>query len=85
MLLATAQKDISKVEQFRNCYLYVVFNADVNIVAVRETFLGFISEKNQSAETVGYVIRDNIKEAELDISKCRGQDYDGAFVMSDIH
>ena len=63
----------------------MVFNADVNIAAVRETFLGFIPEKNQSAEGVANLIRDNVKEAELDISKCRGQDYDGASVMSDIH
>ena len=63
----------------------MVFNADVNIAAVRETFLGFIPGKNQSAEGVADIIRDNIKEAELDISKCRGQDYYGASVLSDIH
>ena len=63
----------------------MVFNADVNMAAVRETFLAFIPEKNQSAEGVANLIWDNIKDAELDISKSRGQDYDGASVMSDIH
>ena len=63
----------------------MVFNADVNMVAIREIFLGFIPEKNQAAEEVANVIRDNIKEDELDISQCRGQDYDGASVTSDIH
>ena len=57
----------------------------MNIAAVRDTFLGFIPEKKQSAEGVANIIRDNIKEAELDISKCRGQDNDGASAMSDIH
>ena len=44
----------------------MVFNADVNIAAVREKFLGFSPEKKQS-EGVANIIRDNIKEAELDI------------------
>ena len=63
----------------------MVYNADVIAAAVRETFLGLIPEKNQSAEGVTNLIRDSIKEAELDISKCRGQDYYGASVMSGIH
>ena len=41
-------------------------------------------ETNHSAEGVGN-IRDNIKEAALDISKCCEQGYDGASVMRGIH
>ena len=51
----------------------MIFNADVNIAAVRETFLGFNPEKNQSAEGVANIIRDNIKEAELDIKMSRAR------------
>ena len=60
------------------------FNADVNTAAVRETLLGFIPETNRSAEGAAN-IRNNIKEAGLDISKCHGLGYDRASVMSGIH
>ena len=57
-------KYISKIEQFSSCYRYVVFNADVNTAAVRETLLRFMPETNQSAAGVAN-IRDTIKEAGL--------------------
>ena len=63
----------------------MVYNEDLNTAAVTESFLGFIPEKNQSAQGVAKMIKDNIKEAGLDIAKCCGQGYDGATVMSGIH
>jgi hypothetical protein len=78
-------KDVSKVEQFSNCYRYVVLDFEANTATVRETFLGFIPERDQSAEAVADLIMSQINAAGLDILRCRGQGYDGAAVMSGIY
>ena len=84
-VIGDSTKDIAKVEQFSNYYRYVHFDPETNMVSVRETFLEFISEKNQHAEGVADMIFNNIKEAGLDISKCRVQEYDGVSVMSGVY
>lgn len=75
---------MSKVEQVSNCYRYVVLDCEANTAIVRETFLGFIPERGQSAEAAEMVMSQT-NEAGLDISRCRDQGYAGAAVMSGIY
>lgn len=84
-VMGDSTKDVSKVEQFSYCYRYVVLDNEANTATVRETFLGFIPERVQSAEAVAEMIMSQINESGLDISRCRGQGYDGAAVMSGIY
>lgn len=84
-VIGDSTKDVSKVEQFSSCYRYVVLDCEANTASVRETFLGFVPERDQSAEAVAEMIVGQINEAGLDISRCRGQGYDGAAVMSGVY
>ena len=84
-VIGDSTKDIAKVEQYSNYYRYVHFDPETSTASVKKMFLGFIAGKNQSAEGVTDMILNNIAEAGLDISKYRGQGYDGASVMSGIY
>jgi len=71
IVIGDSTKDLSKVEQFSNCYRYVVLDCEANTSTVRETFLGFIPERDQSAEAVpvAEMIMSQINKAGLDISR----------------
>jgi hypothetical protein len=74
--------DMSKIDQYSNCIRYLHFENSTKSVEVRETFLGFYALQNQSAEGFVDLVCGLLKDASIDINKCRGQGYDGASVMS---
>ena len=84
-IIGDTTTDISKVDQYSNVIRYVYFDPDNKIVEVRETFLGFHAVHDQSAEGITDMIYGILNRSGLDIQKCRGQGYDGAYVMSGVY
>nr|CAI5823596.1 unnamed protein product [Callosobruchus analis] len=88
IILDTTQ-NLSKIDQ-----LYVVFRYisgtenDDNVtkeIKICESFLGFIAVTDCSAAGPKTVILNLTKEYGIDLTKCRGQGYDGANVMSGVY
>nr|CAI5824148.1 unnamed protein product [Callosobruchus analis] len=80
IILDTTQDQLSVV--FR--YISVTENDD-NVpkkIKICESFLGFIAVTDWSAAGLKTVILNLTKEYGIDLTKCRGQGYDGANVMS---
>jgi Domain of unknown function (DUF4371) len=67
-VMGDSTKDVSKVEKFSNCYRYVFLDYEANTATVRETFLSFIPERDQSAEAVADMIMSQMNESGLNIS-----------------
>ncbi|OCU00642.1 hypothetical protein XELAEV_18006420mg [Xenopus laevis] len=88
VIMDTTQ-DISKVDQLSQVIRYVVVERDecmrITQVNIQEAFLGFHAIKDQSAAGIENEIVACIERNEVDISKCRGQGYDGAATMSGIY
>ena len=72
--------DMSQVDQYSNCIRCVHFENSTKSVGVRETFLVLYALQNQSAEGFVDLVCGLLKDASIDIDKCRGQGYDGASV-----
>ena len=53
-----------------------------NKIVINESFLGFTEISDVSSEGFENKILDILKTNDVDISKCRGQGYDGAATMS---
>lgn len=70
--------DVSVQEQLSVCIRFV----DKVHSEVREEFMGFIEVTKTNAETIADTIMTFLEKWGLDISKLRGQGYDGASVMS---
>lgn len=79
IILDTTQ-DISKIDQLSIIIRYIT-NENQNL-KIRESFLGFIEMKGQSAHDFEKEILDFLKKHDLLLEKCRGQGYDGAANMS---
>lgn len=69
-------------------FRYVVIERDslgiATDVAVKESFVGFREVTDSSASELTKEIIASVEESGLDLSKCRGQGYDGAANMSGI-
>ena len=88
-IIMDTTQDLSKHDQLSQVYRYVtiVRNAmdkAVNI-EVMESFLGFMETVDTSASELAVNVLDSIRRNSLDMSKCRGQGYDGAANMSGIY
>nr|CAI5844793.1 unnamed protein product [Callosobruchus analis] len=79
IILDTTQ-DLSKIDQLSVVFRYIsVTENDDN------SFLGFIAVTDCSDAGLKTVILNLTKEYEIDLTKCRGQGYDGANVMSGVY
>ena len=81
-------QDISKKDQCSHVYKYVFIERNDNIatdILIREAFLGFEETLETSAAALETKIVDNITSNGFDLSKCRGQGYDGAANMSGVY
>ena len=88
VIMDTTQ-DIAKIDQMSQVYRYVTVERDAHGVAsdvkINESFIGFREVTDSSAEELAGDITDSIESNGLQLSKCRGQGYDGAANMSGIY
>lgn len=80
LILDTTQ-DISKKDQLSLILRYVKSCPEKGLI-VKESFLGFIHVIDQGAECITGEVLKFLETNNIDISRCRGQGYDGASVMS---
>nr|CAI5817613.1 unnamed protein product [Callosobruchus analis] len=88
IILDTTQ-DLSKIDQLSVVFRYIsVTENDDNVpneIKIYESFLGYIAVTDCSAAGLKSVILNLTKEYGIDLTKCRGQGYDGANVMSGVY
>ncbi|XP_075716875.1 zinc finger MYM-type protein 1-like [Rhinoderma darwinii] len=88
-IIMDTTQDIGKIDQLSQVIRYVVVERDENFratsIKIEEAFLGFQSVEDQSAAGLEKPIIESIEKKGLDLSKCRGQGYDGAATMSGIY
>jgi hypothetical protein len=89
VIIDTTQ-DISKVDQMSEVFRYVTIETDPETgrrthIKINESFLGFHEIQDQSAAGIEDNILKCIQSRGLDLSKCRGQGYDGAATMSGVY
>lgn len=75
-IIVDEARDISKQEQMSICVRYIVGSN------IKERFLGFVLIQDLDANSLSKTIHEFLKNINLDITKCVGQSYDGASVMS---
>nr|CAI5869033.1 unnamed protein product [Callosobruchus analis] len=88
IILDTTQ-DLSKIDQLSVVFRYIsVTENDDNVpkeIKICESFLGSIVVTDCTAAGLKTVILNLTKEYGIDLTKCRGQGYDGANVMSGVY
>lgn len=88
IILDTTQ-DLSKIDQLSIVFRYIsITENDDNVpkeLKICESFLGFTAVSDCRAEGLKTEILNTIKEYGIDLTKCRGQGYDGANVMSGVY
>lgn len=88
VIMDTTQ-DISKIDQLSQVYRYVTIKRDDNNIAkdilINEAFLGFDEVADSTASELQKNILESIARNGFDLSKCRGQGYDGAANMSGVY
>lgn len=75
-IIVDEARDISKQEQMSVCVRYIMGSN------IKERFLGFVLIQDLDANSLSKTIHEFLKNINLDITKCVGQSYDGASVMS---
>lgn len=85
-IIMDTTQDVSKIDQLSQVYRYVtVVKNDMDIatdIQMNEVFLGFEATVGSSASELEKQILGSIEKNGIDLSKCRGQGYDGAANMS---
>uniref|UniRef100_H3A162 DUF4371 domain-containing protein n=1 Tax=Latimeria chalumnae TaxID=7897 RepID=H3A162_LATCH len=88
-IIVDTTQDILKTDQLNQIFQYVTIETDERNVAIgvkiNESFLGFQEICDQSSSGLEKKIISCIEQKGLDISKCRGQGYDGASNMSGMY
>lgn len=84
-LIMDSTQDLTKVDQLSIIIRYVKVNYEEHKFEIKESFIGFYELKHHTAKDYEQLIRKIIIKLNLDITKCRGQGYDGASVMSGKH
>ncbi|XP_044134789.1 zinc finger MYM-type protein 1-like [Bufo gargarizans] len=88
-IIMDTTQDISKVDQMSQIIRYVSVERDesqrATSVEIKEVFLGFHAVEDQSAAGLEHDISSCIESNGLNITKCRGQGYDGAATMSGVY
>jgi len=73
-------QDLTKIDQLSIIIRYVKIKFEENKFKIKESFIGFYELKHHTAKDYEQLIREILLKLNLDISKCRGQGYDGAAV-----
>uniref|UniRef100_A0A087XM22 TTF-type domain-containing protein n=1 Tax=Poecilia formosa TaxID=48698 RepID=A0A087XM22_POEFO len=85
-IIMDTTQDVSKIGQLSQVYRYVTIiknNLDTPIgLQINEVFLGFEAAVGSSPSELENQILDSTEKNGIDLSKCRGQGYDGAVNMS---
>ncbi|KAM4026863.1 zinc finger MYM-type protein 1-like [Anomaloglossus baeobatrachus] len=88
-IIMDTTQDISKVDQLSQIHRYVTISRDksqrATAVNIQEVFLGFHVVEDPSAAGLENDIIKCIEDKGLQLSKCRGQGYDGAATMSGVY
>ncbi|XP_075696700.1 zinc finger MYM-type protein 1-like [Rhinoderma darwinii] len=88
-IIIDTTQDISKTDQLSQIFRYVTVETNqqntVTALKINEVFLGFHAITDQTAASLEKEIVLSIENKGLDISRCRGQGYDGAANMSGIY
>ncbi|GFQ71165.1 hypothetical protein TNCT_447301 [Trichonephila clavata] len=85
IILDTTQ-DIPKKDQLSIIIRYVTTDVidsnEPDNIRINETFLGFIEAANQTAKSLESDVLNFLNALDINLTKCRGQGYDGAANMS---
>ncbi|XP_037958838.1 zinc finger MYM-type protein 1-like [Teleopsis dalmanni] len=88
-ILLDSTQDITKVDQLSIVIRYVQLTRNHRSepigFEIKETFLGFFSMEDHSAEGIKYQIISLLKQFDIEIENCVGQGYDGANVMKGVY
>lgn len=88
VIMDTTQ-DVAKVDQMSQIFRYVIVERDARGVAtdvtIKESFIGFREVSDSSASELTREVVASVEDNGLDLSKCRGQGYDGAANMRGIY
>lgn len=84
-IIADTTTDISHIEQLSIIIRYLKCAGEKKY-EIMESFVGFISISDPTASGIEEMILHHLEnKLQLDLSKCRGQGYDGAAVMSGVY
>ena len=81
-------QDLSKIDQLSVVFRYISITENDDVpkqIKICESFLGFTSVADCTAEGLKTEILNTIEEYGINLSKCRGQGYDGANAMSGVY
>jgi len=81
-IIIDSTQDITKIDQVSFIFRYTIVDYKESKLEIKESFLGFYPLDKHDAEGHVNLIKAVLNTHNLDISKCRGQGYDGASVMS---
>ncbi|XP_025207826.1 52 kDa repressor of the inhibitor of the protein kinase-like [Melanaphis sacchari] len=81
-IIIDSTQDITKIDQVSFIFRYTIVDYKESKLEIKESFLGFYPLDKHDAEGHVNLIKSVLSTHNLDISKCRGQGYDGASVMS---
>ncbi|XP_026471498.1 zinc finger MYM-type protein 1-like [Ctenocephalides felis] len=88
IILDTTQ-DLSKIDQLSLVFRYISIGEDGNNVPkelkICQSFLRFVAVNDSRAEGLKIEILSIFNQYGIDLTKCRGQGYDGANVMSSVY
>ena len=79
-MIADGTQDIIKNDHLSCVIRYVVTDTEKCRVEIKESFFGFFHVVDQSAKEIEELLESVLSD--IDITKCRGQGYDRASVMS---
>ncbi|CAC5408033.1 unnamed protein product [Mytilus coruscus] len=71
--------DVSNKEMLSVCLRFVSCNREI-----KEVFFDFVHLRQTSGEKIANAILESLRDHNIDITKCRGQGYDGAAAMSSM-
>ncbi|KAL4082839.1 hypothetical protein QTP88_029495 [Uroleucon formosanum] len=84
-IIVDSTQDITKIDQVSIILRYTILNFDERSLSIEESFLGFYAIDKHGAKDYEDLIISILKALNINISKCRGQGYDGASVMSGLY
>lgn len=85
-IIMDTTQDITKKDQLSQVFRYVKIltneKEEPTSIEIREVFLGFTETRNHTADGLYKETLNLLEKNDIKLSKCRGQAYDGANVMS---
>lgn len=84
-IIVDSTQDVTKIDQVSIILRYTILNFDERSLSIEESFLGFYAIDKHGAKDYEDLIISILKELNINISKCRGQGYDGASVMRGLY